>query len=277
MTEAVTFRYDVFLSYSHCDQEWVRSELLPQIEANGLQVCIDFRDFEAGAAIVDEIQRGADESRKTLLVLTEDYLNSEWTTFERYLVQTGDPANRQRRLIPLRKGECELPKSVRYLTYVDFVNPANLKIEWTKLLKALGSAGQASLPSAPESPAAKQVDTTTRSARQGFEALLEMVRDPFVQANVATFKVVFDTSSKQIEVLGYYKDLHDLLHTLQFRGYNYLATFLRNAQNSPEDTSVWDSVLEYELTLQDLVGHPQQASREGALGTTYWSFSAALG
>ena len=37
------FKYDVFISYSHKDEEWVRNVLLPTLEKQGLKVCIDYR------------------------------------------------------------------------------------------------------------------------------------------------------------------------------------------------------------------------------------------
>lgn len=43
------FAYDVFLSYSQADAKWVRGELLARLERAKLKVCIDYRDFEAGA------------------------------------------------------------------------------------------------------------------------------------------------------------------------------------------------------------------------------------
>ena len=40
--------YDVFISYSHEDQEWVTKQLIPQLEENSpkLKVCIHERDFK---------------------------------------------------------------------------------------------------------------------------------------------------------------------------------------------------------------------------------------
>ncbi len=38
------FRYDVFISYSHKDEAWVRSEFLPDLEKASLKVVIDTRD-----------------------------------------------------------------------------------------------------------------------------------------------------------------------------------------------------------------------------------------
>ena len=45
MTDQAAFEYDVFLSYSHADGDWVKTELLPALEAAGLKINIDFRDF----------------------------------------------------------------------------------------------------------------------------------------------------------------------------------------------------------------------------------------
>ena len=41
MTSA-EFNYDVFISYSHRDETWVRDWLLPRLYTSGLRVCIFF-------------------------------------------------------------------------------------------------------------------------------------------------------------------------------------------------------------------------------------------
>jgi hypothetical protein len=251
-----SYDYDVFISYSHQDQAWVRSDLLKKLEDKRLKVCIDFRDFEAGAPSVTEMRRAVVSSRKTLLVITSKYLESAWAEFEMLMIQTLDPANRQRRLIPIRREECKLPVEIGYLTYVDLVDPDDSDIEWKKLLSALGQPlfqPLEPLPPPPPPLSPDVVDDTSRSAREGIEALIELMDHPIVQADVATFEAIFQTSCKQIDVLAYYKDLHDLLHTLQFKCYNYIIGIVRNAKKSPDDPSVWDNVFEYELTLQDIV------------------------
>ena len=45
------FKYDVFISYSSANEDWVRKDLLSTLEKAGLKVCIDFRDFKAGKAM----------------------------------------------------------------------------------------------------------------------------------------------------------------------------------------------------------------------------------
>lgn len=135
-----THKYDVFISYSRADKVWVRGELLPRLQQTGLKVCIDCEDFRPGAPAIKEIERAATTSRKTLLVLTPNYLKSSWTEFERYLLQTQDPNNRELRLLPVLKEACELPPSIGYLSYVDFTDPEELEIAWRQMFRAFGIA-----------------------------------------------------------------------------------------------------------------------------------------
>ena len=46
--------YDVFISYSQDNQEWVNKQLIPQLEENRpkLKVCIHERDFKVGILIM---------------------------------------------------------------------------------------------------------------------------------------------------------------------------------------------------------------------------------
>ncbi|MCJ7526255.1 MAG: toll/interleukin-1 receptor domain-containing protein [Candidatus Aminicenantes bacterium] len=132
------FEYDVFISYSTHDKEWVRRELLQGIEKAGLKAFIDFRDFTRGAPSIKECERGVIQCRRTLLILTPDYLGSEWGEIENIMAQTLDPANRKLRLIPLLKKECQKPLRIGALTYIDFTNNADHDLAWRQLLTALG-------------------------------------------------------------------------------------------------------------------------------------------
>ncbi|MEW6402178.1 MAG: toll/interleukin-1 receptor domain-containing protein [Chloroflexota bacterium] len=67
------FKYDVFISYSHKDEEWVVNTLLPTLEKAGLSVCIDYRDFDAGRPSIVNMEDAVDESRHTVLVLTPNW------------------------------------------------------------------------------------------------------------------------------------------------------------------------------------------------------------
>src|SRR6185503_16121373 len=143
---------DVFISYSSRDKEWVRGELLRRIEQAGLAAFIDFRDFTRGAPSIKEMERGVVECRKTLVVLTPDYIESEWCDLELLMGQTRSLGNRDLRIIPLLKTPCEKPLYVGALTHIDFTDSADHDLAWRQLLTALGK------PPEPEAPRQPQPD-----------------------------------------------------------------------------------------------------------------------
>jgi hypothetical protein len=129
---------DVFISYSSRDKEWVRGELLPCIERGGLRAFVDFRDFTPGAPSLKEMARAVKDCTKTLLVLTPDYIASEWCDLELVMGQTLSRANRDLRLIPLLRKACDKPLYVGALTHIDFTDGADQDLAWRQLLTALG-------------------------------------------------------------------------------------------------------------------------------------------
>lgn len=135
--QTITDTYDVFISYSHQEQDWVRAQLLPRLEQSGLRVCIDDRDFEIGVPGLINMERAVEQSRRTLLVLTPNWIAGEWTDFEALLTQTGDPVGRRRKLIPLLLEPCQLPQRLAMLTYIDFTNPADRPAQMERLIHAL--------------------------------------------------------------------------------------------------------------------------------------------
>lgn len=135
------FKYDVFISYSHRDEKWVRNILLPILEKQGLKICIDYRDFIAGKPAIINMQDASEASRHTLLVLTPRWVESEWTLFESILSRTDDPSGLQRRTIPLLLEKCSPPKFVSMLSWVDFTNQEHEDEAWQNLTKSLTDSG----------------------------------------------------------------------------------------------------------------------------------------
>ena len=146
--------YDVFISYSHHDRDrdWVCNWLLPRLEGAGLRVCIDFRDFEVGAPSLVNMEQAVERSRKTLLVLTPNWLESEWTDFEALLVQTDDPAGRRRRMLPLMLESCQPPKRIAMLTYADFTVEERWENELRRIIGCFRTPGVPAVPGLPSPP-----------------------------------------------------------------------------------------------------------------------------
>lgn len=131
----MSFRYDVFISYSHVDSDWVKTRLLPELEGHGFTVCIDFRDFVTGATSVTEMERAVQESRHILAVLSDSYVKSEWSTVEAIMAQTLDPAAVQRRLIPVLLSNCTLPLRLQILNYRNLSKDD--PVQWDLLMRDL--------------------------------------------------------------------------------------------------------------------------------------------
>jgi hypothetical protein len=136
MTDPIDPHYDLFISYSHADKAWVHDWLLPRLEATGLRVCIDTRDFDVGVPSPDNMEAAVENSRHTLLVLTPEWVASQWTHFEALLTQTTDPVSRRGKLLPLLLKPCRPPARIGMLTYADFTDPASREMQLARVVGA---------------------------------------------------------------------------------------------------------------------------------------------
>nr|AFK76488.1 toll-like receptor 22d [Gadus morhua] len=76
-------QYDAFVSYNANDEGWVLGELLPKLEdEQGWRLCLHHRDFQPGKPIMENITDSIYGSRKTICVVSRDYLQSEWCSRE---------------------------------------------------------------------------------------------------------------------------------------------------------------------------------------------------
>jgi len=101
-----------------------------------------------------------------------------------------------------------------------------------------------------ESPALGAGATAGEQVGAGLTALLDLMNAPDVRADVALFQDAFETVCKQIDLLGSYKELHDLLHELQFNCYGPI---VRGARRFPDDEFFRESLTDYELELQQII------------------------
>jgi tetratricopeptide (TPR) repeat protein/MinD-like ATPase involved in chromosome partitioning or flagellar assembly len=129
--------FDVFVSYSHADHEWIRNWLVPRLREAGLRVCVDYEAFNVGVPTIVNIEQAVEQSRKTVLVLSPHWTESDWANFESLLVQTADPAERLRRMLPLMLEECTPLRGISVTKYVDFTDPARRGETLTNLVNAL--------------------------------------------------------------------------------------------------------------------------------------------
>ncbi|XP_028445360.1 toll-like receptor 2 [Perca flavescens] len=76
--------YDAFVSYSEMDSGWVEAHLVPELEQAEppLRLCLHKRDFVPGGWILDNIIDAIEKSHRTLFVLSQHFVMSEWCKYE---------------------------------------------------------------------------------------------------------------------------------------------------------------------------------------------------
>ena len=91
--------------------------------------------------------------------------------------------------------------------------------------------------------------------------LAELVRRPDFKAKLVALQTDFEAAGSQIEFLTNYKDLHDLLHNLQFLCFSGL---VQEAARFPHDPLALEILLDHELTLAGLIDDMREiAGRPG--------------
>jgi len=126
-------KYDVFICYSSKDISWVK-ELLAELEKRRFACCIDFKDFVPGAAIVENISQAIYYSRKTIAVLTPDFVASEWCSHE---LQKALTRIRSHQVLPIVYKSCTIPLVLQDRTYLDWENCHVKPYFWDQLERAL--------------------------------------------------------------------------------------------------------------------------------------------
>ena len=129
---------DVFISYHPADKAWVRQTLLPLLEKqNGLRAIVDWRDFEIGVPKVMNVEKAVMGSRSTLIVLTPEWVQSEWNAFQELLASTTDPSGVQRKLLPVMLRACTPPPRIAMRDYANLTDPDERDEQLQRLMRSL--------------------------------------------------------------------------------------------------------------------------------------------
>ncbi|NWW60852.1 TLR21 protein, partial [Ifrita kowaldi] len=144
--------YDAFVSYSENDSEWVENTMVRELEqaCPPFRLCLHKRDFVPGKWIVDNIIDSIEQSRKTLFVLSEHFVQSEWCKYEldfshfRLFDENNDAVILvllepiQSKAIPKRF--CKLRKIMNTKTYLEWpAGEEQQQVFWENLKGALKS------------------------------------------------------------------------------------------------------------------------------------------
>ncbi|MBE2259301.1 MAG: SUMF1/EgtB/PvdO family nonheme iron enzyme [Rhodobacteraceae bacterium] len=130
-------RHDFFISYTSADRGWAEW-IAWQLEDAGYSTLIQAWDFHAGGNFILDMQRAAENSRRTIAVVSSAYLAALFTHPEWAAALAQDPAGTSGVLVPVRIEACQLTGLLRAVTHVDLVGLDEATAKRTLLARISG-------------------------------------------------------------------------------------------------------------------------------------------
>ena len=109
-----------FISYNRADRRWA-VWIAWTLEAAGYSTVIQDWDFRPGDNFVLEMHRAIQSTERTILVLSESFLDSSFTAAEWSSVFAADPDAQANRLIPVKVLPCRPEGLLKALVEIDLV------------------------------------------------------------------------------------------------------------------------------------------------------------
>ncbi|XP_063435647.1 toll-like receptor 13 [Mytilus trossulus] len=139
--------WDAFVSFKEEDNQFVYQNLYPKLEKQlGFKLCIHHKDFLPGKAITSNILDTIANSRRTIMIISREYLQGGYTTFE-YEVAHAEMINSKskHKIIPIfldKFDNCQglmddtlkcIVQSVTYITWPGGTNQRDVGTFWKRL------------------------------------------------------------------------------------------------------------------------------------------------
>ena len=144
--------YDAFVSYGAKDEAWVTQVLSGELQHGDkpYRVCLHYRDFPVTAYIGESILEACDSSKRTIIVLSKNFIENEWCKFQFKSAHQEVLKKHHSRMIVIVLGEIptrDLDPDLRLYLKNNTVIHASEKLFWDKLKFAM-----------PEVPASQRDD-----------------------------------------------------------------------------------------------------------------------
>jgi len=109
----------VFISYSSKDKSFVE-RLSNKLVENRVGVWLDKWEMKPGDSLIDKIQSGLEDSSYLLVVLSKNYVESEWCKKEQNAGLIKEINSKQVVVIPILLEDCTIPMFLQEKVYADF-------------------------------------------------------------------------------------------------------------------------------------------------------------
>ena len=158
--QSQSYLYDAFVAYDKDDRGWVREELISHLESpmldgrddlpfsrKKMHLCVHERDFEPGKWIEENIVTAIEQSRSVLVVISKNFLNSNWCRFELEMARMQSMERGSNIVIPILMEDVsfeEMPGSLRMIvrkhTYIEWKEETGDHEEfWERLADVLSN------------------------------------------------------------------------------------------------------------------------------------------
>ncbi|XP_071110242.1 toll-like receptor 4 [Haliotis cracherodii] len=140
------FEYDGFISYADEDRQIVTSDMRQRLEdTEGLKLCIHDRDFLPGEAIAANILDAIRSSRKTVVLLSRNFLRSPWCKYELEMTKIESIYTGRQTLvvvmledIPVKDLPQHICDIIAHESYIEYTNDEEGKeVFWQGLKRAM--------------------------------------------------------------------------------------------------------------------------------------------
>jgi hypothetical protein len=111
---------DFFISYTSTDEPWA-GWIGYVLEEEGLSVILQAWDFRPGSNFVLEMQKAASEAQRTIMVLSPNYMKSQFAAPEWAAAFSGDPQGLGRSLVPVVVEDCHVTGLLNALVHINLV------------------------------------------------------------------------------------------------------------------------------------------------------------
>jgi TIR domain len=156
MTEAAK-TFDVFLSHHSGDKPWVIA-LKAALVARAVTVWLDRDEIRPGDLFVDVLERGVQQSRCVVIIVSPESMKSTWVREEYFRALTLANDDPSFRLIPCVRRAATLPGFLASRQWVDFRDPAAFEEKVDELCFGItGRRGPEGPRSAPARTASSEV------------------------------------------------------------------------------------------------------------------------